>query len=167
MKKKFKPPAFTTVIGSGTVVNGGISFTGGLHLDGEIHGDVIADSECKNSTLTVSDQAKIVGNVSVANIILNGSIEGDINSSSLVELAENAYVSGEIHYQQLEMAMGASVAGGMVHLLDREAEKAEAGSDSGQEADREYVMDKSETEQEPATDADNGKREDKNRGTSE
>lgn len=156
MKKRFKPPAFTTVIGPGTVVNGGISFTGGLHLDGEIHGDVIADSECKNSTLTVSDQAKIVGNVSAANIILNGSIEGDINSSSLVELAENAYVSGEIHYQQLEMAMGASVAGGMVHLLDKEAEKAEAGRDSGQKSD-----------QEPATDADNGKREDKSRGTSE
>jgi cytoskeletal protein CcmA (bactofilin family) len=147
MKKKFKPPAFTTVIGSGTVVNGGISFTGGMHLDGEIHGDVIADSECKNSTLTVSDQAKIVGNVSVANIIVNGSIEGDIHSSSLLELAENARVSGEIRYQQLEMAMGASVAGGMVHLSD-EGDETAVASDSRQEGGRQHATDKTETDQE-------------------
>ncbi len=141
MKKKFKPPAFTTVIGSGTVIHGGVSFTGGLHLDGEIHGDVIADSESNNSTLTVSDQATIVGDVRVANIIVNGSIDGDIDSSSLLELAENARVSGEIHYQQLEMAMGASVAGGMVHLSEEGDEKAQAGSDSWQEEEQEHAAD--------------------------
>ncbi len=142
MKKKFKPPAFTTVIGAGTVINGGLSFSEGMHLDGEIHGDVIADSECKNSTLTVSDQAKIVGNVSVANIIVNGSIEGDIHSSSLLELAENARVSGEIHYQQLEMAMGASVDGGMVRLSDGEVDQADAVIASGQQGDDEQAVDK-------------------------
>jgi cytoskeletal protein CcmA (bactofilin family) len=145
MKKKFKPPAFTTVIGSGTVINGGLTFTGGLHLDGEIHGDVIADSECKNSTLTVSDQAIIVGDVRVANLIVNGSIDGDIHSSSLLELAENARVSGEIHYQQLEMAMGASVAGGMVHLSDKDDEKA-AASESWQEEDEKHAVDETEAE---------------------
>lgn len=144
MKKKFKPPAFTTVIGSGTVIYGGLTFTGGLHLDGEIYGDVIADSACKNSTLTVSDQAKIVGDVRVANLIVNGSIDGDIDSSSLLELAENARVSGEIHYQQLEMAMGASVAGGMVHLSDDGL--AQAGSDSLQGSEQEHVVYEDETE---------------------
>ena len=144
MKKKFKPPAFTTVIGSGTVINGGLTFTGGLHLDGEIHGDVIADSESENSTLTVSDQAIIVGDVRVANLIVNGSIDGDIHSSLLLELAENARVSGEIHYQQLEMAMGASVAGGMVHLSDEDAKKA-AASESWQEEEK-HAADETEAE---------------------
>lgn len=148
MKKKFKPPAFTTVIGSGTIIHGGLSFTGGLHLDGEIHGDVIADSESKNSTLTVSDQAIIIGDVRVANIIVNGLIDGDIDSSSLLELAENARVSGEIHYQQLEMAMGASVAGGMVHLLEEEDEKAEAEGGSWQEEEQQHAMDEVEAKQE-------------------
>ena len=73
-----------------------------------------AHSSSENSTLTVSDQAKIIGDVSVANLIVNGSIEGDVHSSSLVELAENASISGEIHYKQLEMAMGAKVDGGLV-----------------------------------------------------
>lgn len=127
MKKKFKPPAFTTVIGSGTVINGDLFFAGGLHLDGEVHGDVIADSGSGNSTLTVSDQAKIVGDVSVANIIVNGSIEGNVHASSLLELAENAKISGEIYYQQLEMAMGASVSGGMVRLAEKDDEEAETG----------------------------------------
>lgn len=116
MKKRFKPPPFTTVIGSGTVIFGDLTFSGGLHLDGEIRGDVQADGGSENSTLTVSDQAKILGDVSVANLIVNGSIEGDVHSSSLVELAENARISGEIHYKQLEMAMGAKVDGGLVRL---------------------------------------------------
>ena len=114
MKKRLKPPPFTTVIGSGTVINGDLTFSGGLHLDGEVRGDVKAHSSSENSTLTVSDQAKIIGDVSVANLIVNGSIEGDVHSSSLVELAENASISGEIHYKQLEMAMGAKVDGGLV-----------------------------------------------------
>jgi len=148
MKKKFKPPAFTTVIGSGTVIHGGLSFTGGLHLDGVIYGDVFADSECENSTLTVSDQAIIVGDVRVANIIVNGTIDGDIDSSSLLELAENARVSGEIHYQQLEMAMGASVAGGMVHLLEEDDENAEAENGSRQAEEREHAEGEVEAERE-------------------
>ena len=154
MRKKFKPPAFTTVIGSGTVVHGGLTFTGGLHLDGEIHGDVIADSECKNSTLTVSDQAMIVGDVRVANLIVNGSIDGDINSTSLLELAENARVSGEIHYQQLEMAMGASVAGGMVHLSDDDVAQAE--SDSLQDSGSGQAMNEADTEGEALQERDHG-----------
>jgi len=141
MKRKFKPPAFTTVIGAGTVIDGGLSFSGGLHLDGEILGDVIADSESKNSTLTVSDQARIVGNVSAANIIVNGSIEGDVYSSSLIELAEHARISGQIHYQQLEMAMGASVDGGMVRLSEGEVDQAEAVDAYVQEADDESALD--------------------------
>ena len=145
MKKKFKPPAFTTVIGSGTVINGGLTFAGGMHLDGKVFGDVIADGESKNSTLTVSDQAKVVGNVRVANIIVNGSIEGDIHSSSLVELAENAHVSGAIHYRQLEMAMGATVDGGMVRIAEGGGENAPTGSESGQEDDQGKAVDESET----------------------
>ncbi len=142
MKRKFKPPAFTTVIGSETVINGDLFFSGGLHLDGKVHGDVIADSESENSTLTVSDQAKIVGDVSVANIIINGSIEGDVHASSLLELAENANISGEIYYQQLEMAMGASVAGGMVHLSEKDDNEAEEELESRQEADDEPAVGK-------------------------
>ncbi len=155
MKKKFKPPAFTTVIGSGTVINGGLTFAGGMHLDGKVFGDVIADGESKNSTLTVSDQAKVVGNVRVANIIVNGFIEGDIHSSSLVELAENAHVSGAIHYRQLEMAMGATVDGGMVRIAEGGGENAQTGSESGQEDDQGKAVDESETEKE------SGKEEDK------
>lgn len=155
MKKKFKPPAFTTVIGSGTVINGGLTFAGGMHLDGKVFGDVIADGESKNSTLTVSDQAKVVGNVRVANIIVNGSIEGDIHSSSLVELAENAHVSGAIHYRQLEMAMGATVDGGMVRIAEGGGENAQTGSESGQEDNQGKAVDESETEKE------SGKEEDK------
>ena len=43
--KHFKPSAFTTVIGNGTLVKGDIAFSQGLHLDGEIHGNVLGQGK--------------------------------------------------------------------------------------------------------------------------
>jgi cytoskeletal protein CcmA (bactofilin family) len=126
MKKKqkhFKPSAFTTVIGKGTLVKGDLVFSDGLHLDGEIHGNILGQG--KNSTLTISDQARIHGDMKVANVIINGHVEGNIHSAERVELAENAVVIGKIEYSMLEMAMGARVEGEMIRLTESREDQPE------------------------------------------
>ena len=72
-QKHFKPSAFTTIIGKNTLIRGDIAFSESLHLDGEVHGNILGQG--KNSTLTISDQAKIKGDLKVANIIVNGRID--------------------------------------------------------------------------------------------
>ncbi|MDX1346201.1 MAG: polymer-forming cytoskeletal protein [Sedimenticolaceae bacterium] len=119
--KHFKPSAFTTVIGNGTLVKGDIAFTQGLHLDGEVHGNVLGQG--KDTTLTVSDKGHIKGDIKVANIIINGRIEGNIHAAQRVELAENAVVIGKVEYLLLEMAMGARVEGEMIRLGENREEK--------------------------------------------
>jgi cytoskeletal protein CcmA (bactofilin family) len=119
--KHFKPSAFTTVIGNGTLVKGDIAFSQGLHLDGEIHGNVLGQG--KGTTLTVSDKGHIKGDIKVANIIINGRIEGNIHAAERVELAENAVVIGRVEYVLLEMAMGARVEGEMIRLTESREEK--------------------------------------------
>ena len=120
--KRFKPSAFTTVIGNGTLVKGDIAFSEGLHLDGEVHGNVLGQG--KNTTLTISDTGCIKGDIEVANIIVNGRVEGNIHAAQLVELAENAVVMGKVEYVLLEMDMGARVEGEMIRLTQNREEKA-------------------------------------------
>ena len=120
--KRFKPSAFTTVIGNGTLVKGDIAFSEGLHLDGEVHGNVLGQG--KNTTLTISDTGCIKGDIEVANIIVNGRVEGNIHAAQLVELAENAVVMGKVEYVLLEMGMGARVEGEMIRLTQNREEKA-------------------------------------------
>jgi cytoskeletal protein CcmA (bactofilin family) len=112
--KRFKAPKVATVIGQGTEISGDVRFSGGLHLDGTICGHVFGDPN-SGSTLTVSEQGAVEGDVRVENLILNGSVTGDVYASERVELAPNARVSGTVYYRLLEMAMGAEVNGQLVH----------------------------------------------------
>jgi len=112
--KRFKAPKISTVIGQQTEITGDIAFAGGLHVDGTIRGNVIAEVD-QISALTLSEAGRIEGDVRVPNVILNGSVSGDVYASQRVELAPNAKVNGTVYYQLLEMAMGAEVNGQLVH----------------------------------------------------
>ncbi|MCP5414095.1 MAG: polymer-forming cytoskeletal protein [Chromatiaceae bacterium] len=117
--KRFKAPKVTTVIGQGTAITGNVEFSGGLHLDGTVNGNVGGEADTQ-STLTVSEQGKIEGDVRVDNLILNGTVVGDVYANERVELATNARVSGTVYYRLLEMAMGAEVNGKLVHSEEQE-----------------------------------------------
>lgn len=43
------------------------------------------------------------------NVVVNGSIIGDLHASGHVELAAQARVHGNVYYSLIEMAMGAEV----------------------------------------------------------
>ena len=112
--KRFKAPKVSTVIGQETAIIGDVEFAGGLHLDGSIKGKVNGKADSR-STLTISEQGAVEGDVRVENLILNGTVIGDVYASERVELATNARVSGTVYYRLLEMAMGAEVNGQLVH----------------------------------------------------
>ena len=125
--KRFKAPKVSTVIGQGTAIDGDVGFSGGLHLDGTIKGKVSGEAETQ-STLTISEQGKVEGDVYVDNLILNGEVVGDVYARERVELATNARVTGTVYYRLLEMAMGAEVNGQLVHKEPEEMPA--AGHDS-------------------------------------
>ena len=132
-KKRFKAPKVSTVVGHGTEVTGGVHFTGGLHLDGKIVGNVSGEKDSL-STITVSEQGVVEGDVRVECLILNGTVIGDVYASERVELAADARVTGTVYYKLLEMSMGAEVNGQLVHTEEKEPpmlsyDGAEADSD--------------------------------------
>ena len=68
--------------------------------------------------LTLSEQGQIKGEVKVPNLIINGSITGDVYSSSHVELAPKAKIKGNVYYRLLEISMGAEVNGQLIHMAE-------------------------------------------------
>jgi cytoskeletal protein CcmA (bactofilin family) len=127
-----------TIVGQQTRIKGDIRFSGGLHVDGSIQGNVIAE-EGSASVLTISEHGSIEGDVQVPNVILNGSVHGDVRSDERIELAAKARVTGDVHYQLIEMAMGAEVNGNLVHRtadtssvvnFDREQQVTGSGGDN-------------------------------------
>ncbi len=118
-RKRFKAPKVSTVIGSGTEISGDLRFAGGLHLDGRIVGNVSGEEDT-SSTVTVSEQGVVEGDVRVDCLVLNGTVIGDVYANERVELAPQARVSGTVYYRLLEMAMGAEVNGQLVHSEEAE-----------------------------------------------
>lgn len=103
-----------TLIGRKTEVLGDVRFSGGLHLDGVVKGRIVsADDE--HATLSVSEAGRIEGDVRVPHLILNGTVEGDVNATQRIVLSSRARVNGNVFYNVLEMNAGATVNGQLVH----------------------------------------------------
>jgi len=128
-----------SLIGANTLIHGDLKFSGGLHIDGQVIGNVIAD-EGSSSTLILSSNGHIKGDVQVGHVVLNGSVTGNVFSSESVELASEAHVEGNVYYALLEMAMGAEVNGNLVHQSKEELEKLSVTEKSEQDVVESAVM---------------------------
>ncbi|HQR05133.1 MAG: polymer-forming cytoskeletal protein [Proteobacteria bacterium] len=113
--KKPKPQGrIESLIGAGTRVEGNITFSGGLRIDGEVHGNVTA-AEGQAGTLVISEQARIEGGVTVAHLVVNGTIVGPVHCRDFLELQSRARVTGDMEYSTVEMHLGAIVQGRLIH----------------------------------------------------
>jgi cytoskeletal protein CcmA (bactofilin family) len=99
-----------TLIGKGVRIQGDLEFEGGLHLDGSVEGSVWA-LLTSDATLSVGDHGQIEGSLSAPDVVLNGSVRGDIVASGSVVLGPRARVHGNVVYGSIEIAAGAEVQG--------------------------------------------------------
>src|SRR3990167_4515245 len=111
-----------TLIGAKTDLKGDIVFTGGLRVDGKVRGNITAKGD-GNSTLVLSENAMVTGNVTVPHIITNGTIKGNVRAAERIELQPKAEISGDVYYKVIEMSLGAVINGNLLR------EAAEAGKD--------------------------------------
>jgi cytoskeletal protein CcmA (bactofilin family) len=105
-KKHSKPQTrIDSLIGAGTSIEGDLNFSGGMRIDGQ----------GKPSTLVLSEQARVNGEVNVTHLVINGAISGSVFASEYMELQSKAKVNGDVHYTTLEIQLGAIVEGRLIH----------------------------------------------------
>lgn len=102
-----------TLIGAKTDLKGDIVFTGGLRVDGKVRGNITAKGD-GNSTLVLSENAMVTGNVTVPHIITNGTIKGNVRAAERIELQPKAEITGEVYYKVIEMSLGAVINGNLL-----------------------------------------------------
>lgn len=104
-----------TLIGVTTEMKGDIAFSGGLRIDGKIKGNITARAD-DNSTLVLSENAAVTGDVSVPHMVVNGKIKGNVRSVERLELQSKAEITGDVTYKVLEIAAGAQVVGSLTRI---------------------------------------------------
>ncbi|MEJ2603012.1 MAG: polymer-forming cytoskeletal protein [Gammaproteobacteria bacterium] len=127
-RKNKRHTAIDTLVGPSSRVQGDLYFEGGCHVDGTVHGNVIAEPE-SDSALSVSENGKIEGNVTVPNVVLRGTVRGDLSAGERVELGPTARVIGNVYYNLIEMAVGAEINGKLVHGANPAAKSADETGD--------------------------------------
>jgi len=127
-KPRPKSGAADTLITVDTKITGDVNFTGVLFVDGHIKGNITAN-DGDHSLLTVGAQGHIEGEVKVPQVVIYGYVKGDVHTSEHLNLQKESKVEGNVYYNLLEMAMGASVNGQLIKkdtatkLLDHHPEK--------------------------------------------
>jgi len=124
-RRKQSSTRIDTLLGKAARLNGDLEFSGGLHLDGCVNGNV-RSSAADGGALSVSETGVIEGNVEVTNIVMNGTVNGDMHASDRLVLGGSARVNGNVHYGVIEMAPGAVITGKLIPLAKEQlAESAE------------------------------------------
>ena len=106
-----------SLIGVGTRVEGNVIFSGGLRVDGEVRGNISSENG-QDGTLVISEKASVEGAISVAHVVVNGTVVGPVVASESLELLPSARVTGDVEYHQIEMQQGSVIQGRLVHQVN-------------------------------------------------
>ena len=104
-----------SLIGAATRLDGNVVFQGGLRIDGHVRGDVVA-VEGSTGLLVIGEHGRVEGNIVAGHLIVNGTVQGSIAVSGMIELQPKARISGEVRYRAVEVQRGALVEGIMSHF---------------------------------------------------
>lgn len=97
---------FNAFLGTDTLYNGKLSFAGSVRIDGEFIGEINSEG-----TLILGKDARVSGQINVAQLILSGRIDGDIVVTKQTTMHKTAFLTGNIVTPVLVMEEGATLQG--------------------------------------------------------
>lgn len=103
---------FDSIVNKGMVIHGPVDFTGSFQVFGEIGGNISGVN--KGNTLSVAKGAHVNGNIKSDVVIIDGTVNGDIDAMS-VSISGNAVITGKaIRYKHLKIEPGAKITAALV-----------------------------------------------------
>jgi len=94
-----------------------------------VNGNVRSNAE-DGGALSVSESGVIEGRVEVTNIVMNGTVNGDMYARERLVLGGKARVNGNVFYGVIEMAPGAVITGKLIPLANGAAKSPETQAES-------------------------------------
>ncbi len=114
-----------TLIGLRARFKGNLAFEGAVRIDGKFEGNIKA---VDGSTLIISEAAEIKGEINVPNLMLHGTVNGNIRAAESIQISSSGRLNGDLEYAVLSLAEGASVNGRCGKIEEKKAVKKGAES---------------------------------------
>ncbi len=102
------PQKIDTLIGAHSSFKGELVFEGAVRIDGKFEGNITSE---QGGVLIVSEEATIIGDVKVPNLILHGTIQGNVYSNNSLKIGDSGCLNGDLEYHILSLAEGSSING--------------------------------------------------------
>ncbi|MEM7282409.1 MAG: polymer-forming cytoskeletal protein [Pseudomonadota bacterium] len=97
-----------------TLLSSSMRFTGDFHGDGDFIVTGIVEGNCQvNGTLTLTVQGKWIGTIQARQMIIAGTVVGNVLSSGQLEIASSANIQGDVSGATIAVAQGAVIEGTM------------------------------------------------------
>ncbi|HTO09124.1 MAG TPA: polymer-forming cytoskeletal protein [Myxococcota bacterium] len=93
-----------TFLDSGTSFEGKISFTGAVRIDGHFRGTASADG-----TLVVGETGTIDAKLEVRELLVLGSVVGEVTAKERVEVGPNGRLDGIVRTPRIKVVDGAQI----------------------------------------------------------
>jgi len=91
----------TTLLGRGATFEGKLTFDGTVRIDGRFKGEVFSDD-----TLVIGEGAVVEAEIDVGEIIIQGTVVGNITAKRLIEIHAPGRVKGDLHTPTLQIDKG-------------------------------------------------------------
>ena len=104
-----------TLIATDAELVGDITFSSQLVVNGILRGSTSAEE--LGASMTVSPGGHVIGDIRAPVVLIHGRVDGTVYALEHLEIAEGAVIQGDLHYNVLQMHMGASVQGRLMHSV--------------------------------------------------
>lgn len=96
-----RPGEVHTLLGKGSEFEGKLTFEGQVRIDGKFNGQIFT-----KDVLVIGDGARVQAEINAGTVIINGTVEGNVRASQLIELHAPARVKGNLETPALTMDRG-------------------------------------------------------------
>ncbi len=91
----------TTLLGRGASFEGKLTFDGTVRIDGRFKGEVFSDD-----TLVIGEGAVVEAEIEIGEIIIQGTVVGNINAKRSIEIHAPGRMKGDVHTPTLQIDKG-------------------------------------------------------------
>jgi cytoskeletal protein CcmA (bactofilin family) len=91
----------TTLLGRGATFEGKLTFEGTVRIDGRFKGEVFTDD-----TLVIGEGAHVEAQIDVGEVIIQGTVVGNITAKRSIEIHAPGRVKGDLHTPSLQVDKG-------------------------------------------------------------
>jgi cytoskeletal protein CcmA (bactofilin family) len=91
----------TTLLGRGAAFEGKLTFEGTVRIDGRFKGEVFSED-----VLVIGDGAQVEATIDVGEVIIQGTVVGNITAKRSIEIHAPGRVKGDLHTPTLQIDKG-------------------------------------------------------------